>query len=80
MKYIAKDGRIFDTERRCMEYERELDAKLDEREKDLEELKALELEYHNAKKRYEDAKEAYELKYDEYVNFNDFLKRIFPTL
>lgn len=79
MKYIAKDGRIFDNECRCMEYERELDTKLDEKEKDLEELKALELEYHNAKKKYEDAKEAYELKYDEYANFNDFLKRIFPT-
>lgn len=80
MKYLAKDGRVFDDERKCMEHERELDANRDVKEKDLEELKKLEIEYRNAKRKYEDAKEAYELKYDEYADVHDLLKRVFPTM
>lgn len=79
MKYLAYDGKVFDNQDQCKEYEHRLHEKAYEKEKDYEELLTLRDEYKAAQKRYYDAREAYVERYDiSECSVYDLLRRLFP--
>lgn len=80
MKYLAYDGKVFDNQDQCKEYEHRLHEKDDEKEMDYEELLTLRDEYKAAQKRFYDAREAYIEKYGNIRvgSVDDLLRRLFP--
>lgn len=78
MKYLAYDGKVFDNQEQCTEYENSLNQQAGERERDYHDLMVLRDDYMSAKKKYEAAMEAYYEKYESTVE--DLLRRLFPII
>lgn len=63
MKYVAEDGKVFDTEKACAEYEVGLKKETDEQEAAKAEVQRLRKEFYDAGERYTAALEAYNDRY-----------------
>lgn len=82
MKYLAYDGKVFDNQDQCKEYEHRLHEKDDEHERDYEELMTLRDAYKDVQKKYEEALRAYSEKYEDprVCPVDDLLRRLFPII
>lgn len=63
MKYLANDGKVFDDECACMEYEHKLEAELNKKVEALERINALKDDYLRAKDEYLTALQKYQKEY-----------------
>jgi hypothetical protein len=64
MKYLAYDGKVFDNECECMEYEHQLNEKEKEKALAMSRLKELEEKFKKAEKLYKEGLQEYYDKYE----------------
>ena len=82
MRYVADDGRTFDTERECRVYEENKKEKDTERDRDYKLLKDAEMAYESAKKDYMEAMASYNAKYGrpsktpELLTFGELIRQL----
>lgn len=63
MKYIAEDGKVFETEEKCLEYEHSLEDKKNQKIVDYDKLQELYDKYVQAKVEYEKFRDEFVKKY-----------------
>jgi hypothetical protein len=78
MKYLAREGKVFDNECDCIAYENELNSSDIQRQNDLVELTDLKNAYLEAKEKYDNALEKFNKKYrPDTCSIDDLLKYLF---
>lgn len=63
MKYLARDGKVFDNAHACKQYENRLNVALSDKKKDWEKLKELNKKYESVREEYADELEKFCDKY-----------------
>ena len=72
MKYLAYDGKSFNTEQECLEHEKKLDADTQKEQDAIDKLRELEQEFNDAEKKFKNGLAEF---YSEY----NYLPLTFPA-